>query len=74
MKYILAQLHNKEIEKNIISACFQDNNLIDEIEIEWFYSSSHQEIIKGFKELRKKGQNITCYDVSVKITFATYII
>ena len=58
MKYILAQLHNKEIEKNIISACFQDNNLIDEIEIEWFYSSSHQEIIKGFKELRKKGQNI----------------
>lgn len=58
MKYILAQLHNKEIEKNIISACFQDNNLIDEIEVEWFYSSSHQEIIKGFKELRKKGQNI----------------
>ena len=67
MKYILAQLHNKEIEKNIISACFQDNNLIDEIEIEWFYSSSHQEIIKGFKELRKKGQNIDL------VIFAEYV-
>lgn len=58
MKYILNDLHNKEIERNIISACFQNNNLIDEIEVEWFYSSSHQEIIKSFKELRKKGQNI----------------
>lgn len=67
MKYILAQLHNKEIEKNIISACFQDNNLIDEIEIEWFYSSSYQEIIKGFKELRKKGQNIDL------VIFAEYV-
>lgn len=67
IKYILAQLHNKEIEKNIISACFQDNNLIDEIEIEWFYSSSHQEIIKGFKELRKKGQNIDL------VIFAEYV-
>ena len=58
MKYTLLELHNDEIEKNIISSCFQDNNLIDEIQIEWFYSSLHKEIIKGFKELRKEGREI----------------
>ncbi len=68
MKYILTELHNNEIERNIIACCFQNNSLIDEIEVEWFYSSSSKEIVKGFKELRNKGKNIDL------IVFSEYLV
>lgn len=68
MRYTLTELHNNEVEKNIISGCFQDNNLIDEIEVEWFYSSSNKEIVKAFKELKNKGKDIDL------IIFGEYLI
>ena len=68
MKYTLTELHNNEVEKNIISGCFQDNSLIDEIEVEWFYSSSNKEIVKVFKELKNKGRDIDL------IIFSEYLI
>ena len=54
----LLKMKNVEIEKNVLGGCFQDNNLIDQLDEKLFTSSSHKEIIRAFKQLRKNGQEI----------------
>ena len=54
----LLKMRNIEIEKNVLGGCFQDNNLIDQLNEKLFTSSSNKEIIKVFKQLRKNGEQI----------------
>lgn len=54
----LKQISNDEIEKAVLSCVFQENTLIDELDIDLFFNEKHKLIFNTFKEMFKKDKEI----------------